>query len=940
MSSSSGDITRFYEQKDSGSGSGSYQRHPMAGSRSSPPLDSGRSRQSPSMPKLIAQNHQFVPQSSSVTMPNLPPRIDNQGDGRASNVSSLLIRASMNIKCYCSKQETRADFMVICENCHTWQHGLCVGIYETPSTPYLCKSCRPSGFPRRWIKSVDDSLLVNEFIKATRLWPQLFTKRAFQGGFKLKHNVGCTEDTVLVKLKEQMKAYLLNADLDVGTRIRLHFHARIPPTDELKEFLNARGYLRVDIRGAMTAFYSRADEIFDFPPKIDIQQLPWFPMKCEANLMAPITVQGSHPPGIMTSSQPKQPRPSQTVPRAPMDSHPTHPLPNVVMNGMTPPSGQTMNNAGDFHQMSIGDFFRMTRATPTGPMAPQTLSKNDHQQQIAQQNSMGSNRDCHQSMSISASHVPSTSQVNHRNTVSAQMQPAISRVPDPMSHSHRYQDRDRSRDSAKTTLSKNEHQQQTTRQDPGASSRYRYQPTPISASHVPPTSQVNHRNTVIAHMPPAVSHGPDPATNSHKINQDRDRSRDSAMTTLSKNEHQQQTTRQDPGASSRYRYQPTTISASHVPSTSQDFTQIQPAVGHGSNPTSHSHRYQDLHHSSGSSNTIPRPASFSPPGHRHHPRSILTTNVPSTSQGGTVSAQMPPAISRVPDPMSHSHRYQDRDRSRDSAKTTLSKNEHQQQTTRQDTGASSRYRYQPTISRVPDPMSHSHRYQDRDRSRDSAFTGSTSLSPPAQMPQFQPPTPDLKGPSSKNLDSIGRPIKREVDDKEASLEFQRNAKRKRKESEAVKYSNPKLTTGQFLGQLEMFLQSLATGNSRIVDFINQVRLRREGQNEFQRDEITYAEIYSHLKSIFKTMRNHTQKIRPSEPETELEIVFDPLLVPLKKFLEKLNVFVGTFKMYYGDFQKLEEEILKFASGVSEDMVIEVETIPQRLHWIYDQYGLI
>ncbi|PIC25017.1 hypothetical protein B9Z55_018111 [Caenorhabditis nigoni] len=810
MSSSSGDINRFSEQKDSGSGSGSYQRHPMAsmlGSRSSPPLDSGRSRQSPSMSKLIAQNHQFVPQSSSVTMPNLPSRIDNQGDGRASNVSSLLIRASMNIKCYCSKQETRADFMVICENCHTWQHGLCVGIYETLSTPYLCKSCRPSGFPRRWIKSVDDSLLVNEFIKATRLWPQLFTKRAFQGGFKLKHNVGCTEDTVLVKLKEQMKDFLLNADLDVGTRIRLHFHARIPPTDELKEFLNARGYLRVDIRGAMTAFYSRADEIFDFPPKIDIQQLPWFPMKCEANLMAPITVQGSHPPGIMTSSQPKQPRPSQTVPRAPMDSHPTHPLPNVVMNGMTPPSGQTMNNAEDFHQMSIGDFFRMTRATPTGPMATQTLSKNDHQQQIAQQNSMGSNRDCDQSMSISASHVPSTSQVNHRNTVSAQMQPAISRVPDPMNHSHRYQDRDRSRDSAKTTLSKNDHQQQTTRQDPGASSRYRYQPT--------------------------------------------------------------------------------TISASHVPSTSQDFTQIQPAVGHGSNPTSHSHRYQDLHHSRGSSNTIPRPASFSPPGHRHHPTSILTTNVPSTSQGGTVSAQMPPAISRVPDPMSHSHRY-----------------------------------------------------QDRDRSRDSAFTGSTSLSPPAQVPQCYPPTLDPKGPSSKNLDSIGRPIKKELDDKEASLEFQRNAKRIKKEKEAMSHSNPKLTTGQFLGQLEVFLHSLGTGNTRIVDFINQVRLRREGQNEFQRDEITYAEIYSHLKSIFKTMRNHTQKIRPSEPETELEIVFDPLWMPLKKFLEKLNAFVGTFKMYYGDFQKLEEEIRNFASGVSEDLVIEVETIPQRLNWIYDQYGLI
>ncbi|CAO4378172.1 unnamed protein product [Caenorhabditis nigoni] len=745
MSSLSGDITRFYEQKDSGSGSGSYQRHPMAGSRSSPPLDSGRSRQNPSMPKLIAQNHQFVPQSSSVTMPNLPPRIDNQGDGRASNVSSLLIRASMNIKCYCSKQETRADFMVICENCHTWQHGLCVGIYETPSTPYLCKSCRPSGFPRRWIKSVDDSLLVNEFVKATRLWPQLFTKRAFQGGFKLKHNVGCTEDAVLFKLKEQMKDFLLNADLDVGTRIRLHFHARIPPTDELKEFLNARGYLRVDIRGAMTAFYSRADEIFDFPPKIDIQPLPWFPMKCKANLMTPRTVQGSHLLGIMTSSQPRQLRPGQTVPRAPMDSHAAHPPRNVGINGMTLPSGQTMNvvdviaalSQGQSSATQTGDSFRMIGATPTEPMAPQTLSRNDHQQQIAQQNSMVSNRYRHQQTSIS------TSQATHGGTVSAQMQPAISPASDPMTHSHRYQDRDRSRDSAMTTLSRNDHQQQTTRQDPGASSRYRHQPTPIAAS-----------------------------------------------------------------------------------------------------------------------------------------------NVPSTSQGGTVSAQMPPAVGHGSYPTSHSHRYQDRDRSRDS---------------------------------IP---------------------GSTSLSPPAQMPQFQPPTPDLKRPSSKNLHSIGRPVKREVDDKEASLEFQRNAKRIKKEKEAMSHSNPKLTTGQFLGQLEVFLHSLGTGNTRIVDFINQVRLRREGQNEFQRDEITYAEIYSHLKSIFKTMRNHTQKIRPSEPETELEIVFDPLWMPLKKFLEKLNAFVGTFKMYYGDFQKLEEEIRNFASGVSEDLVIEVETIPQRLNWIYDQYGLI
>ncbi|PIC12823.1 hypothetical protein B9Z55_028187 [Caenorhabditis nigoni] len=91
----------------------------------------------------------------------------------------------------------------------------------------------------------------------------------------------------------------------------------------------------------------------------------------------------------------------------------------------------------------------------------------------------------------------------------------------------------------------------------------------------------------------------------------------------------------------------------------------------------------------------------------------------------------------------------------------------------------------------PDPTSHL-----RMRiNRGSTNTIREPASPLAQMPQFHPPTFDLKGPSSSKLHCNASKVRKETDHQECSNKFQKTAKRRK---EAVKHFHPKQTTGQFL----------------------------------------------------------------------------------------------------------------------------------------------
>lgn len=49
------------------------------------------------------------------------------------------------IRCLCGDNEDDGGFMIQCETCAKWQHGVCMG-YESPdevSDSYACEVCRP-----------------------------------------------------------------------------------------------------------------------------------------------------------------------------------------------------------------------------------------------------------------------------------------------------------------------------------------------------------------------------------------------------------------------------------------------------------------------------------------------------------------------------------------------------------------------------------------------------------------------------------------------------------------------------------------------------------------------------------------------------------------------------------------------------------------------------
>ncbi|EUC64067.1 PHD-finger protein [Rhizoctonia solani AG-3 Rhs1AP] len=48
-------------------------------------------------------------------------------------------------RCVCGSEEEVGDFMIQCEQCFVWQHGLCVGLVREEDSPehYFCERCRP-----------------------------------------------------------------------------------------------------------------------------------------------------------------------------------------------------------------------------------------------------------------------------------------------------------------------------------------------------------------------------------------------------------------------------------------------------------------------------------------------------------------------------------------------------------------------------------------------------------------------------------------------------------------------------------------------------------------------------------------------------------------------------------------------------------------------------
>ncbi|ELU42716.1 PHD domain-containing protein [Rhizoctonia solani AG-1 IA] len=51
-------------------------------------------------------------------------------------------------RCVCGSGvyvEEVGDFMIQCEQCYVWQHGLCVGLMRVEDSPehYYCEKCRP-----------------------------------------------------------------------------------------------------------------------------------------------------------------------------------------------------------------------------------------------------------------------------------------------------------------------------------------------------------------------------------------------------------------------------------------------------------------------------------------------------------------------------------------------------------------------------------------------------------------------------------------------------------------------------------------------------------------------------------------------------------------------------------------------------------------------------
>jgi hypothetical protein len=61
----------------------------------------------------------------------------------------LFLHIALQIRIQCAKEEDDPDageFMVQCETCKAWQHGLCMG-YEAedqlPDDDYHCEQCRP-----------------------------------------------------------------------------------------------------------------------------------------------------------------------------------------------------------------------------------------------------------------------------------------------------------------------------------------------------------------------------------------------------------------------------------------------------------------------------------------------------------------------------------------------------------------------------------------------------------------------------------------------------------------------------------------------------------------------------------------------------------------------------------------------------------------------------
>ncbi|KAG8726360.1 hypothetical protein FRC12_023468, partial [Ceratobasidium sp. 428] len=50
------------------------------------------------------------------------------------------------IRCHCgSEDENVGDFMIQCEDCLAWQHGICMGLGRIEDCPehYYCELCRP-----------------------------------------------------------------------------------------------------------------------------------------------------------------------------------------------------------------------------------------------------------------------------------------------------------------------------------------------------------------------------------------------------------------------------------------------------------------------------------------------------------------------------------------------------------------------------------------------------------------------------------------------------------------------------------------------------------------------------------------------------------------------------------------------------------------------------
>ncbi|KAH7339795.1 hypothetical protein B0J17DRAFT_656818 [Rhizoctonia solani] len=48
-------------------------------------------------------------------------------------------------RCVCGSEEEVGDFMIQCEQCFVWQHGLCVGLVRVEDSPehYYCEQCKP-----------------------------------------------------------------------------------------------------------------------------------------------------------------------------------------------------------------------------------------------------------------------------------------------------------------------------------------------------------------------------------------------------------------------------------------------------------------------------------------------------------------------------------------------------------------------------------------------------------------------------------------------------------------------------------------------------------------------------------------------------------------------------------------------------------------------------